>query len=56
MEPHDELLGLLIVENLRALDDATTFDVAAWLICYRKYQAMIGPFLEILRGEAAYTQ
>ena len=32
MEPHDELPGLLIIENLRALDDATTLDVAAWFI------------------------
>ena len=32
MEPHDELLGLLVVEDLRTLDDAITLDVAAWFI------------------------
>lgn len=56
MEPHDELPGLLIIEHLRALDDATTLDVAAWFIRNREYQSMVGAFLEILGSEAAYAE
>ena len=29
VEPHHELLGLLIIEHLRSLDDATALDVAS---------------------------
>ena len=56
MEPHDELPGLLIIEHLRALDDATTLDITTRFIGYREHQSMVGPFLEILGSKAAYAE
>ena len=55
MEPHHELLGLLVVENLRTLDDATALDVAARFFGNRKYESVIGPVFEVFGGKAAYA-
>ena len=55
MHPHHEFLGFLIVENLRALDDATALDVAARFFGNRKYESVIGPVFEVFGGKTAYA-